>query len=164
MSGSSPGFVYDQEPTAAEWDSYFTGKQDWSAILDAFVAAGGNVGYANLPASAQQEFLQFHQPGTVGAGATIDVGTPIPGTLVASPVGANVINNPSATVHAPLSTSVGGTLVTQGTITINTGGTITMPSFSAVEMGANTNDFVRIALPGDGSLGGVRFTYIFEKT
>ena len=41
MSNSNPGLAYGQVPTAAQWNSYFAGKQDWSAILDAIIAAGG---------------------------------------------------------------------------------------------------------------------------
>ena len=41
MSNSNPGLAYGQVPTATQWNSYFTAKQDWNAILDAIIAAGG---------------------------------------------------------------------------------------------------------------------------
>jgi hypothetical protein len=41
MSNSNPGLVYGQVPTAAEWNSFFTAKQDWNAILDQIIQQGG---------------------------------------------------------------------------------------------------------------------------
>lgn len=41
MSNSNPGLVYDQVPTASQWNSYFAAKQDWNAILDQIIAQGG---------------------------------------------------------------------------------------------------------------------------
>lgn len=41
MSNSNPGLKYNDTPTAAQWNKFFTGKQDWNAVLDAVIAAGG---------------------------------------------------------------------------------------------------------------------------
>lgn len=41
MSNSNPGLVYDQVPTAGQWNSYFAAKQDWNAILDQIITQGG---------------------------------------------------------------------------------------------------------------------------
>lgn len=41
MSNSTPGLNYGQVPTAAQWNSYFAGKQDWNVILDGIIAQGG---------------------------------------------------------------------------------------------------------------------------
>jgi hypothetical protein len=41
VSNGNPGLVYNQVPTAGEWNSYFGSKQDWNAILDQLIAQGG---------------------------------------------------------------------------------------------------------------------------
>lgn len=41
MSNGNPGLTYDQVPTAAQWNSYFSAKQDWNAVLDQLIAQGG---------------------------------------------------------------------------------------------------------------------------
>lgn len=40
MGNSNPGLVYDQVPTAAQWNSYFSTKQDWNPILDQVIQQG----------------------------------------------------------------------------------------------------------------------------
>ena len=41
MSNGNPGLVYNQVPTAGQWNSYFSGKQDWNPILDQVISQGG---------------------------------------------------------------------------------------------------------------------------
>ena len=41
MSNGNPGFVYDQVPTAGQWNAAFGAKQDWNAVLDQLIAQGG---------------------------------------------------------------------------------------------------------------------------
>lgn len=50
MSNSTPGLVYKQVPTAGQWNGYFGTKQDWNAILDAVIAAGGAPGPGDVTA------------------------------------------------------------------------------------------------------------------
>jgi len=38
MSNSSPGLYNGQVPTAAQWNSYFSTKQDWTPLLDGIIA------------------------------------------------------------------------------------------------------------------------------
>jgi hypothetical protein len=63
MTNSNPGLVYDQQPTAGEWNSYFSDKQDYSPVLDAVIAQGAPVAYTNptnwTPTDASGASLTF---------------------------------------------------------------------------------------------------------
>jgi hypothetical protein len=41
MTNSNPALQYGDVPTPAQWNGYFGAKQDFNAILDAIIAAGG---------------------------------------------------------------------------------------------------------------------------
>ena len=71
------------------------------------------------------------------------------GTLTANASGAQgtvVTANPTATWYWPLATVHSGTVTTQGTVTISTGGAFTWPTFSGVALASG--DSVRFTAPG----------------
>lgn len=41
MSNSNPGLVWNQVLSPGQWNNLFSGKQDWSTILDQVIAQGG---------------------------------------------------------------------------------------------------------------------------
>jgi hypothetical protein len=88
MSGSNPGFTFDEQPTAAEWNLFFSGKQDWSPVLATVVAQGGVVAFTApvtwIPTDASGANLTFTNvnvtASTIGNMAFVSVSLTYPTT------------------------------------------------------------------------------------
>lgn len=107
-----------------------------------------NSGTISVADSLHYDPLEFSLVGKPSAGQVYQLVMTEPGTLVANAAGATsrVITNPTATMAFPLATVSSGTVTTAGTISINTGGTVTWPSFSGVVLTAGNS--VQITAPG----------------
>lgn len=100
--------------------------------------AVGTLAYSNLPASADIRTLSFSLIGKPPSGQVFPIALTQAGTLLANggTLAVRYGTNPTATQTLLVKTEHLGTVTTQGTITISTGGSVTAPAFSAAALAA----------------------------
>lgn len=108
LGQSTPGFVFGQVPTAAQWNSYFAAKQDYSATLSSLASAGGT----------------FASPGSIGSttpGSGLFTTGGFSGRLTASGGLARVTHSITSSGYTPTSGDTHLIVNFAGTVTLNLG-------------------------------------------
>jgi hypothetical protein len=102
------------------------------------LAFENSVTYAEMPASADIATVPFSLIGTPASGQIFPITVTQAGTLLANggTPQAYIGTDPTSTAYLTIETIHSGTVVTQGTVTISTAGSVTWPTFSAVSMAA----------------------------
>lgn len=155
--------------TTADADQWTAGTV--SAISGQFTIASGtlNVGtlaYSSLPASADIRTLSFSLIGAPPSGQVFSLPITQAGTLLANggTLAVRKGANPTATQTLVVSTEHSGTVTAQGTISINTTGTVTGPTFSAVAIAAGDSVDITNQATADTSFANWSFGLQFQVT
>jgi hypothetical protein len=130
------------------------------------INVSGTIPYANLPASADIATVPFSLIGPPASGQIFPVTLTQAGTLLANggTPQAYVGTDPTSTAHLTIETIHSGTVVTQGTVTISTAGSVTWPTFSAVSMAAGDTAAITNQATADATLANLCLSVQFQKT
>lgn len=147
MPGSNPGLVYGQVPTAAQWNDYFAGKQDYSAaaVTGPGVATAGNlVVWGTYPAVLDGGAVPTLIAGT---GITISAG---PAYTISASGGSGTVTSVAVSGGTTGLTTSGGPITGAGTITL--AGTLAVANGGT---GSTTQNFVDLTTT-QASIAGVK--------
>ena len=140
MSNLNPGLFNGQVPTAGQWNSYFSTKQDWTPILDTIIAGsspstgiiGPSVGGTGLGAfttgaiiyASSASVLSLLSAGANGKVLTLSGGLPVWASASTGTVTSVAISGGTtglATSGGPITSA--GTITLSGTLAVENGGT-----------------------------------------
>lgn len=113
MSNSTPNWGLNYDPPPAEWNLWWSKKQDWSAVLDQLVAQGGTITINGGTIAGSVTFTG------AGTALTVNNNASIGGTLGVT--GASTFSTATITSNA----TVGGTFGVTGNTTLSSALSVT---------------------------------------
>ena len=150
MSHNNPNWGLNYDPPPAEWNLWWSNKQDWNAILDQLIAQGGSVAISGGSIAGTVTFTGG------GTAVIINNNATVGGTL-----GVTGAVTFSGTAAITSNATVGGTLGVTGNTTLNSAlsvaGAATLAgnlSVAGVLSGVGVSNYLATYLASPGAIGG----------